>query len=227
MLNSLLDRDTAAPLPEPARAELIEPSARIDALLAGAARQNPELARIRERIAADHERLRLARLQRVPDLTVRFDYSFLATTERTPNAGEQNASLIAGINLPIWTERLDAAEREARHTLLAGTDELRDASNRVAFRVRDAALRIEMRYRQALLLRDTIIPQARLSLEAGLSTYRGGQGDFAALLSSARGLLNDQVMYEQILTQLEQDEADLRVQLGEDVTPDATQPAGP
>ena len=69
-LNSLIDRPVAGPLPEP---DPIEPTAvtlRLDRLLATAALSNPQLQQVLEQIDQGRQRLRLARLNYVPDLTV-------------------------------------------------------------------------------------------------------------------------------------------------------------
>ncbi|MCZ6653090.1 MAG: TolC family protein, partial [Planctomycetota bacterium] len=177
MLNNLLDRPIAAKVPAPGSvaATLEGLDLELDPLLASAKRANPDLLRIHEQIAADRERLKLARLARWPDYKVEFGYDFIDDVDMgSSSEDEQGWHLTLELNLPIWSRKLDAAEAEALRAIFQSTAQLRDAGNRTAFKVRTALVRAETHHRQAILFRDEIIPKARQTLEVSTTDYQLG-----------------------------------------------------
>jgi outer membrane protein TolC len=235
MLNSLLDRPVTAALPAPKTAQLNPVDLRLEALLLQAAAANPELERIRHRIEAEHQRQRLARLQRYPDLTVSANYNFVDEEGLAPMANGKDQWWIGfGINLPIWFDRYGAAEREALRGRQEAIADLGAAQNRIAFRVQDALVRVETQQRQVQLFRDVIIPQARQTLDASRAGYQAGRVDFLTLVDNWRRLLSYELLYHQNLSQLEKDFAELEQVVGQDVgrqrsapAPGSTQPVIP
>lgn len=218
MLNSLLDRPIDTPVPEPKLAALNDISLRLDRLLDEAADVNPELGKIRQRIEAFRQRLELARLQRWPDLTASIDYKAVSHDGLAPMAtGEDQWWLGFGINLPIWTKKLDAAEREARQGIFEGIADLTNQRNHVAFRVQDALVKVDTQQRLVLLFRDVIVPQVTQTVEVSESGYRSGKEDFLTLFENWRKLLDFELMYHQSLSQLEQNFAELQQVVGRDL----------
>ena len=197
----------------------------LSAVLALAGQSNPDIALARERIEGFRHRLELARLNRWPDLTVSFSYNLVDSDglSRVAN-GDDQWWVGAGVNLPIWTQRLDAAESEAARGIFQGIAALSDVQNRVAFRVQDALVRAESRQRQVVLFRDVIIPQARQTVDASLSGYRAGKLEFLTLVDNWRKLFEFEVIYHQNLAALEQSIADLQQAIGRDL--DRSRPAG-
>jgi cobalt-zinc-cadmium efflux system outer membrane protein len=219
MLNSLMDRPVAAPVGSPRAVQLQSVAMQLDQLLAEASQANPTLARIKHLIQADEERLRLAKLQRWPDLTVGFSYNFVDDHGLAALANGKDQWWVGfGLNIPIWFDKLNAAEREARNGIRENAANLADMTNRVDFRVQDALSRVDTQQKQALIFRDVIIPQAQQTLEVSVSDYEAGKVEFLTLVDNWRKLLNFQLMYHQSLSQLEQDFADLQQAIGHDVS---------
>lgn len=218
MLNSLLDRPIAAPLPAPQPAQLQQIQLDLDQLLAEAAQVNPELSSARQRIEAARQRIKLAQLQRWPDLTVGVQYNFVdgQGTGMVAN-GKDQWWLTFGINLPIWAEKLDAGEREARQGMLEGIADLTQTQNRVAFGVQDALVKTQTQQRLVVLFRDVIVPQAQQAVDASKSGYQAGNIDFLTLVDNWRKLLDYQLMYHQSLAELEQNYAQLQQAVGQDL----------
>lgn len=215
LLNSLLARPVDAPLGETAPMELASYSLQLEQLLAQAVHANPQLAKIRSQAQGQRERLMLAKLQRLPDLTVSFDYNFVNNSGLSPLAdGTDQWWVTFGMNIPIWKNKLDAAEREAQNGILEAAADLADAQNRVGYRVQDALSRAQSQQKQAVIFRDTIIPQARQSLDVSLSDYKAGKLEFITLVDNWRRLLDFQLLYHQSLSQLEQNLADLQQAIG-------------
>lgn len=218
MLNMLIDRPVTAPMADPARVELVSFDGRLDDLLASAERTNPSIRAVREQIELFHEQRKLARLGRYPDLTVSLSYNLVDDSGLSPVAnGRDQWWLGFGVNLPIWQDRLDAAEREATRGILESASTLAGEQNRVAFRVQDAFIKVETQQRQSVLLRDVIIPEATMTVEASLSGYRAGEVDFLTLIDNWRKLLDFQLMYQASLSELERSFAELQQAVGHDL----------
>ena len=231
MLNRLIDRQVTATLPEPPPIDPDELTLELDPLLATADLANPAIRKVHERIDVFRKRLQLAKLGRWPDLTVSFNYNLVDDEglSRIAN-GEDQWWVGLGVNLPIWQEKLDAAERESARGVMEAIAELREARNRVAFRVEDAFVKVDTQQRLVILFRDVIVPQARQTVDSALGSYQAGKVDFLTLVDNWRRLLDFQLMYHQSLAQLEQSFAELQQAVGEDLDRtgrSSEQPAAP
>lgn len=219
MLNQLMDRPVDATLPEP---EVIEPNQideNLDALLASAAQHNPALQKVKERIEQYRQRRELAGLNRRPDLTVSATYNVVKDSGLSAVAnGHDQWWFGFGINLPIWTEKLDAADREAMRGLMESVSDLTAEQNRVAFSVQEAYLRVEAQQKLVTLFKEVIVPQAKQTVDASTSGYRAGSVDFLTLMDNWQKLLNFDLMYHRAVTDMEQALADLEREVGENVT---------
>jgi cobalt-zinc-cadmium efflux system outer membrane protein len=218
MINSLIDRSVTAAVPLPQTLTLDRISLELDALLDRAGKINPTMRKVRERIEAYRQRLGLARLDRIPDLTAMVNYAAVEDDGLSVAAnGDDQWWFGIGVNLPIWFARLDAAEQEARRGIFEGLADLSGAQNRVAFRVQDAYLKVDAQQRLVILLRDVIVPQARQTVDASFSGYRAGRLGFLPLVDNWRKLLNFRLMHHQSLAQFEKDFAQLQEAVGEDL----------
>jgi len=122
------------------------------------------------------------------------------------------------VNLPIWTEKYEAAEREALQGMLEGVADLTAEQNRIAFQVQDAYLKVEAQQKLVELFKDVIIPQAKQTVDASSSGYRAGSVDLLTLVDNWRKLLNFELMYHRALADMEQAVADLERAVGQEVS---------
>lgn len=211
-LNRLLGRPTIEVLPEPIALVVTDLGTDLAALLVAAARQNPAAAGLHRQVERERQRLRLAELSRWPDLTVGLNYAAVDDEGIAVRAnGKDQWYLSFGITLPIWPEKYDAAEREAFRGLQQSIAELRAVNDEVAYRVRDAYERVRANRANVELLRGTVLPQAEQTVDAALSGYRGGGGDFTSLIESWRRqlqfeqmLYRNQAMWQQAMADLQQ-----------------------
>ncbi|MEP0775213.1 MAG: TolC family protein, partial [Acidobacteriota bacterium] len=174
-LNAALGREVEVPLPPPT--ELPEPAFPSESQ-AGAT--NPELEALARQQEAAVRRLDLARLIRVPDLTLGFEVMHSNEMRRS------GVGVMAGINLPIWRNccrnevREAAAEAEAAGaTLAAKVLEVAAAQRLARFRLADARRKEE-------LVASRLLPQAEQALAAMTAAYRAGEASFADLVEMAR-----------------------------------------
>lgn len=218
MLNSLIDRLVTAEIPTPSVASAEAIAIDLDRLLTEAEQINPAIRKVREQVEERRQRLKLARLNRYPDLTAMINYVAVDDEGMSMAAnGKDQWWLGFGVNLPIWTEKLDAVENEARHGIMESLANLNNAHNRVAFRVQDASVKVDTQQRLTILFRDVIVPQAQQTVDASFSSYRAGKVEFLTVVDNWRKLLNFQLMYHQSLAQLEKDFAALQQTVGRDL----------
>lgn len=224
-INALIDRRVDAPLPPPLAAELQPIQLRLDRLLALAEKTNPEIARIRQEVVAARAQLRLAKLQRWPDLNVGLSYNVVEDQGLASSAtGDDQWWLTLGVNLPIWNERYEAAENQARHEILAELADLHRAHNHHAAHLQELLVDLEAQQRLVILFRDTLIPQSRQTLDASLSAYRAGDVEFLNVVDNWQRLLNYQQLYYRSLAALEQAFASIEEVVGQELP---RQPVGP
>lgn len=219
MLNQLMDRPVDSALPELTVVEPERLDASLDELLTTAAHHNPAIAKVHERIEQFRQRQKLARLNRWPDLTVSANYNAVEDAGMSMAAnGKDQWWFGFGVNLPIWVDKYEAAEREALQGMLEGVADLTAEQNRIAFEVQEAYLKVEAQQKLVELFKDVIIPQAKQTVDASSSGYRAGSVDFLTLIDNWRKLLNFELMYHRALAETEQAVADLERAIGQDVS---------
>jgi outer membrane protein TolC len=215
MLNQLMDRPIDAALPEPAAVQFEQLTADLDHLLAAAARHNPAIRKLHEQIEQHRQRQKLARLNRWPDLRISANYNAVDDEGLSMAAnGDDQWWFGFAINLPIWVEKYESAEREALQGMLGGVAELTAERNRIAFQIQDAWLKVEAEQKLVKLFAEVIVPQARQTLEASKSGYRAGSLDFLTLMDNWRKLLNFELMQHRALADMQRAAADLEQAIG-------------
>lgn len=218
MLNRLIDRSVTAPIPEPDEQTIEAIDHQFSDLFAQAEKTHPALQRLRERIEGSKQRYELAKLDRWPDLTLSFNYNLVENDglSRVTN-GEDQWWIGLGINLPIWVDRLDAAEREALRGRLENIEMLNSERNRIEFRIQDALIKTQTHRRQALMFQDIIVPQAIQTVDASLSSYRAGKVEFLTLIDNWRKLLAFELTFHHHLSQFKKSIAELQRAVGIDL----------
>jgi len=245
-LNLLIDRAPDAPFPVPSRPEAGRITSQLDALVTAAAENHPDLRQLQHQMERDRHAVRLARLGYWPDFTLGFFWTLLdprGAFEPPPNPetgivpptpqlserGTDSWGILLGMTLPIWSEKVEAGIREARHRRSETAARLHDERNRVYFDIQDRLLRVQTGEQLVDLFSTTIIPQARQTFEVSRTAYAAGRVDFLTLEENWRKLLDAQLLLERSLSQLEQDFAALEQAVGQElsqVRQPGTQPAG-
>lgn len=214
-LNTLLDRRPEAPigpLAEPRERVLLPATADLQRL---AVEQQPELRAAALGVERSAAALAVVNRDYKPDFSVGGGYMLLP---RDTDAW----TVSVGIRWPSapWARgRLDAKKAEAAADVEAARARQRTIENRIRHAVQAAYIRVKSAEQRASLLRTTIIPQSRQTLEVARVGYQSDRVDFLALLEDQRSLLNAQLEYARALNELEQALADLERAMGADITP--------
>lgn len=167
--------------------------------------ERAEVQAAKSTIDAAEARLRLAGVERVPDLNV-----FIAEmhTFRTPGVSD---FLFVGVqgNLPIWFGSKNNPKIEAaRAQVSVARSEARALENRIIAEIADAYAEVAAERKQ-VELHDQLIPVARQALASATASYASGKGDFLMVLDSERDLLMHQLDLVTHLTRYHQRFADL------------------
>lgn len=208
-LNALLHRSWNATLPAPPAAlEAPSHTAPLDSLVMRALAGRPELATAEARARASEARVRLARRERLPDVSLMAGYdAFWQEEPLRPMVGVR-------LDLPIWFGRLGASEREARAGAAAERARVAAARDRVALEVQQAYLAVHETAHEAELIRQSELPANRRALEAARAGYESGRNDFSALLGAERELLRVRLDEVRVLAEHQMARAELRRAVG-------------
>lgn len=234
-LNRWCNRPPDAPVPVAAALPLRSVEARLETLLAKTLEASPALARLREQIERDRQRVHLARLAWWPDFAVGFEWISMRprsafqpppnpqtgirpVVSRMSEEGSDNWAITVGVTLPIWWDRIQAGIREAHQALLASQQEYADARNRIFSAVQDALARARAQEELARIFRDTIVPQARQAYEVSRAAYTGGRSDFLFVIDNWRKWLEFSIQYHAAVGATESSLADLEEAIGMAVT---------
>lgn len=202
----------AAPVDESTldRVELPAPSAlpALEALIAFAAENAPEVTMARAEIAVAETNAEVAKKSFKPDFMVGGRYRF---NDMSMGGGDYLTAMV-GMTLPFfhYRDRYRPGLDEALYRKQSAQEAAGQARNAVRYKIAegyqsaDRDARVFALYDQGLLL------QARQAYEASLSAYRTGRSDFSALLMSLTNLYmyeSDAVMaraeYHQMVAEIE------------------------
>ena len=217
-LNTLLDRQPDAPIGPLAapRERLLLPPA--DTLQRLALEHQPELTAARTVFERAEAQLALVTREYKPDFFVGGGY-FLMTRQRN------SWSARVGVTWPTapWARgRLDVRKAEATAKIATEQAHVRRVENALRRTVQEAYIRVKTAERRAALLRTTILPQSRQTLEVSRIAYQADRADFLAIIDNEQVRLHDEVTYHEALSDFEQALAELERAVGTDLAPDMT-----
>lgn len=204
-LNALLDRPGDIPLrlATPDEAALPEIPSASD-LRDLAEHSRPALARKQKAIDAAQARLALAEKDYLPDFTVDAAY---AARQDTPTGARRSdfASVGVSMNLPLYAASKQAKAVDQRQSeLLQEQYALQDALRKVQADVAVALANFRSAREEETLYRDTILPQARQTVDSMLAAYQVGQVDFLNLIRAQIAVLEYETRYWQAFVQARQ-----------------------
>lgn len=189
-LNTILGRPMDDPLPDPPPLALRAADTSLPDLRAAAESANPELLELakmgeKSRLSAD-----LARAMFKPDYTLQFAYSYRYDRGDMWNAG-------ISFNLPLWRgekQREMAAEMEAGERMANAMMTAR--RNDIAFMLRTALDKRAAASERYRLYTETIIPQARQSLQASRAAWEVDKVQFTTVIMDQMKLFELELMAE-------------------------------
>lgn len=181
-LNTELPRDALAPLALPASLPEIPAGLQLTSLFEQAKARSPELAR---------ERLGIVAAEKDRDLTYRNRYPDFAVglTNNRPREGKDSWDLMLELNIPLQQSSRRAQEREAERRVAAARSSTAAVEARLNGRLGETLAAFEASRDKMRLLADTLLPQARATLNAAQAGYETGRVNFNTLIEAERQIL--------------------------------------
>ena len=184
-------------------------------LIVKAIEEREELNSAKAMIQKSEYAISLSKRNYWPDLNLSFSYITIPGGKTlAPDNGQDAWSINAGINLPIWLGRRNAAVNEAQAMLVSNRDSYENLKNEVQAEIKDLFARLKTAERTVNLYAQQLIPDAGRTLQSVLASYQTGTLDFLNLLDSERMLLNFRLAYAKELANYRQQVAGLKRAVG-------------
>lgn len=176
----------------------------LDALIAQAESNNPELRGLRSQISSDRAKQRLAGLQKYPDFQVGMNWMMVSDQNAiSPVAnGNDNFGFTVGMSLPIYREKIDAGIRESAHMTSSTANLLQSERDSIAGKLRRLLAQADSLIEQEQIYSERIIPRTEDALKVSLADYRGKKTDFSSVIETYRELLQLQIQLARLDTSL-------------------------
>ena len=181
MINGLLNRSPASPLPPPA--PLPEPAAppALQHLRLAALSEHPELQRIRARIAEASARHGLAERDYFPDFKLSAGYNSLWKDV------DQRWIVGLSINLPFdFSGKRGATRDAAKAEVMRYRWQLTDREAQLLARLEQGRAQVQETREIVAIQRQRLLPLAEESLDAAVADYRAGHGSFLNVIDADR-----------------------------------------
>lgn len=204
-INRLLNRPPAGPLGTPAEIQTTILTIPLQELSRRTDEFSPALLATAKSIDRSERSVSLAKRQYYPD----FDITALGL--RNDRINDNGYQVMVGIKIPLFYEtKQKQGVREAVANLEGAREDFTTTRQDLLFQVKDGFVQAQRAERLITILRDAIIPQATLALQAAQASYAVGKVDFLTLLNSLLILQDSQlelhgemVNHEKALARLE------------------------
>jgi len=205
-INRIVNRPPAGPLGTPEEIRMTMLTLPLPDLSQRAEDFSPILQASAKGVERGEQAVALARREYYPD----FDVSALGLHNDRIN--EHGFQVMLGIRLPLYYKtKQQQGVRQAVSELSGARESLTNTRQDVLFRVKDDFVQAQRAERLVTILRDAIIPQATLALQASQAGYGVGKVDFLTLLNSLLTLQDSElelhgemVAHEKALARLEE-----------------------
>ncbi len=212
-INTLLHQPAFAALGEPEEVPFEKYSAEPEELVKAAMANRPLIQSINRIVERNKAGLKLAERDYFPD----FDFK-VAYGQRDDGPLGRRADMISAmvaINLPIWYKtKQDRKVVESLKDIQSAKDQLTATTNEIRFMISDRLTEIERAEKQLELLKTGIIPQATLSLDSAIASYRVNKVDFITVLDNLMTLFKYEIQYYRSLTDSRKSIAEIEAAVG-------------
>lgn len=176
---------------------------------------HPQLEAHREEFVRDDWSIELANTNYWPDVNFGFNWNAMGANGLSPVADGHDAfSLMAGINVPIYKAKRDAAVQEARHRAWQSSQRYDAALDKLRAQVEQMYAQAVEHDRVLQILNDEIIRKAQQAFDISIEAYRVDRIGFQQLIDNYENLLRFRVDRYLRITRREQAIAQLERAVG-------------
>ncbi len=191
-LNCILGREASFPVGVPETLDVALPGWSHEFLTQLAFEYQPAIEAARLQTHATRWGVEVARLERRPNFAV--NATWFAIDSNRPaspivDVGQDAWSLGAQVSLPVWQQKYDALENEANWKHQASHATVEEVTRQFDSRLRDLWEQAVAADRTRQLYAETILPQARQTLEADQQSYSSGAVEFDRVVRDVRNVL--------------------------------------
>jgi outer membrane protein, heavy metal efflux system len=191
-LNRAVGREASHQIEIPESLSVSLPDWSYESLLQLAVEHQPAIEAARLNTSVTRWGVEVARLERRPNFAI--NAAWFAIDDNRPatsvvDVGEDAWSIGAQISLPVWREKYDAMENEANWKHQASFATVEGVTRRFDARIRDLWEQALAAEQTRQLYRETILPQARQTLEADQQSYANGAVEFDRVVRDVRNVL--------------------------------------
>ena len=215
-LNIALNRPSHLPLPLPKALPEHKSDFEDQTLISLLRRNNPSLKILEFMAAKEDFSAKLAGKDYFPDVTLGVDYIDTdARRDMNPDDNGKNPVIaIVSVNLPIWYQKYNAAEKEARSRYRAVVKERREKENALRADLEMALYQLRDADRKINLYRDTLVPKAEQNVKVTQLAFSSDKVNFLDLIDSQRILLGFQLEHQKALKEQAQKLAEIEMLVG-------------
>jgi outer membrane protein TolC len=175
-INSLLNRAPNVPVGRPVELAPVPVGITAEELYAAARENSPMLRRDEKMIQRSEVGVNVARKEYYPDFTLNGGYYSMGSMPSM-------YMFRADIKIPLyWFRKQRAGVTEQAAGLQQARAALRSTEQSLNYQIRNDLTMAEAASRLVNLYRETVIPQASVTLESSLSSYEAGKVDFLTVL---------------------------------------------
>ena len=194
-LNRALGRAPHGVAPVPQMPTLREVASRLEELRQADVTTRPQLLALQSTIDRGDKAIQLARKDYYPDFDVRLSYG-QRDRSLMGDRRDDMISVTVAISLPLWRQsKLAPRVAEAVAMRDRAASMLLAQQNEVASRLRQEIANAQQNLESARLYENTVLPQAKLTVESSFAAYRVNRVDFFTLLDNQMSVLNYEIGY--------------------------------
>lgn len=190
------------------------PNFDLGALQKSAAENKPAVLSMQRQVEMGQRGVELAQKQKLPDYELQLGYKSYKKTEMPEDFKPNTWKVGVMAMLPIWQGKNQGQIKSAAADLDASKASLTNMQNMTSLDIQMALVEAQSAWRQIDLYKNTIIPQAEQTYQAGIVGYTNGKVDFMALLDSLNALRNAKLDYYKARINYERAAANLEKAVG-------------
>ncbi|MBL8216660.1 MAG: TolC family protein [Bryobacterales bacterium] len=195
-INSLLNRRANTPLGRPVELAAVPLAVAVEDLVGAAQENSPMIRRDEKMIQRSELAVNQARKEYLPDVTLNGGYYWMGSM---PNM----YMFRADVKVPLyWFRKQRNGVTEQAMGLQQARATLQATEQSLGYQIRNDYTMAEAAAKLARMYQDTVLPQARLTLESSLSSYETGRGDFLGVLMNSLTVVEYEMNYWEQLQNL-------------------------
>ncbi|SFL49022.1 TolC family protein [Pelosinus propionicus] len=221
-VNTVLGRTADTPLAVKEEFSAPPPDFDLTKLQTEAQAGKPAVVGMERQVEMAKNGVELAKKQQLPDYQFSIGYKDRKQTmmDTTPDTWKMEVMVM----LPIWQGKNKAEIKSAEASLGAAQASLSNMQNMTDLDLQMALTEAQSAWRQIDLYKNTVIPQAEQTYQAGVVSYTNGKVDFMAVLDSLNALRNVRLDYYKARVNYEKAVANLEKAVGKPLFTSGTQP---